>query len=308
MTSRSQRFAKSGVVEGKKDLPSPRRRNPKPGPADPGPDTSTNTSHLPALLSGMPLDLLGRSAWPINEVIVRLAGLHPVPKFQAIAKFRDRTKAWAVWVDEDPAVALLKVLEIALKGPDFAEGHSLIRFYDRRAKAEEQGEKIVEANRDLIWNMHVEFEPYVGYVAVVFLRAGADLQEAHQRFGLLCEIREADQTHSARGRAKEDGLVHQPRAGGGGDKTPSKSGRRRAQTSEGGDNTAQPVKGRTTPKNEGVTVKSLPVSDRPTREELEPQKKSALIKIHQGLFGKQPNNKLSPEEIIDLIMSKLPEE
>ncbi len=52
-----------------------------------------------------------------DEIILRMASYDP-PKFQALVKGRDRTKAWGVAVEPDPVAALRRALGASEKPND----------------------------------------------------------------------------------------------------------------------------------------------------------------------------------------------
>lgn len=226
----------------------------------------------------------------IDEISVRLCSLWPAPSFQAITKFRDRAAPWATFVSHDPVSALEASISIALRGAKVIEEESRAMFYQNQTKAKDTLEELMEENPGLILQGKVELEPRQGWVPVVFVTPGLPASELMHLSG-QCEIREIEDVNAPpRGRLDSPG-------GRSGAKSKEPTGAPRRKATKGNPGAAS------TPAS---TAPSKPRSAAPQEEgDMRTWKKSALIKYHQEQFGKQPNNKLSVDEIVDLIETKL---
>lgn len=233
----------------------------------------------------------------VDEVTLRLAGLRPRRVYQAVVKFRDRTAPWAVAVNEDPELALTQALSIATRGPEARLKESVTRFFQRKQEAVDHGAKL-KKDFDVIEEVLVEFEPYLGYVAVAYIDKHASIESAQLQFGLLAEVRyleEDDTPARVRRRVPEGSKTPQKLAGGG--------------LSGGRGKGNLPGTRERAPSGKKSGGSLPPAGSVPSPEEMEEMTKSALIRLHKELYGKQPNNKLSHQEIVQLILSKAsPEE
>lgn len=100
-----------------------------------------------------------------DSVELRICSIYPEVKWQCNVKFRDARTAWATSVEEDPEVALVKAIGIALRGSAGQEGQALFHLQRTAAKEVEEDLKDIFGSR-LAWTK-VEFEPYRGWVVVV---------------------------------------------------------------------------------------------------------------------------------------------
>lgn len=229
----------------------------------------------------------------IDEVGVRVASLWPAATFQAVVKFRDRGLPWATFVAHDPVAALEAAVHIAVSGPKAVETQSTALYHQKREVAQEVKDRIQEENKGLVKTAQIELESRAGWVVVVFVEPGLH-HSSIEHFAGVCEVRELENINEPprkrqgvipRGPVVKNSLslldpISEPRAEG----TPARKRK------GGGSPSAKPAASKPTTPVEG---------------DMRTWKKSALIKYHQEQFGKQPNNKLSVDEIVDLIETKL---
>lgn len=215
----------------------------------------------------------------IDEITVRICAIWPEKAYQATVKFRNRTLAWGTFVHRDPLMAQMCALHIALRGPTAVKLESTAMFHKTKEKASEIGSKLVADYPGILVASKAELEPIHGWVAVVFVKRGYDPSNLKELSGVaeVREIEDANEPPRRRtGTKLETNKAVEP-------KDPEAPAKAPAQRKA-------PAKGAEAPAAEG---------DRSSMT------KSALIKEHQRLFGKQPNNKLSREEIIEMIETKL---
>lgn len=234
----------------------------------------------------------------IDEVGVRVASLWPAATFQAVVKFRNRGLPWATFVAHDPVAALEAAVQIAVSGPKAVETQSTALYHQKREAAQEVKERILEEHKGLVKMAQLELESRAGWVVVVFVEPGLPHSEI-EHFAGVCEVRELENINEPprkrqgvvpRGPDVKNSLslldpIPEPRA----EETPARKRK------GGGSSSAK-------------SAASKPTSAKPAAPvegDMRTWKKSALIKYHQEQFGKQPNNKLSVDEIVDLIEVKL---
>lgn len=117
----------------------------------------------------------------IDEIVLRVVAFHPQPRWQCNVTFRDRTRPWGTAVGITPEETLTRALGIALRGPEAIRKESTALFHLRREKAMGMQELYLEEYPDLIAAAQVEFEPYRGWVLVLFPKPGADLSFLEDR-------------------------------------------------------------------------------------------------------------------------------
>lgn len=216
----------------------------------------------------------------IDEIVVRVCAFWPEKAYQATVRFRNRTLAWGTFVHRDPLMAQMCALHIALRGPTAVKLESTAMFHKSKEKAGEVASRLLADYPGILVISKVELEPSYGWVAVVFTKPGYDPANLKELAG-IAEVREAENANEP------------PRR-----RSPTKA------KTNGDDQPKEPEapakpKALAKPKAPAKAAGTPPEGDRSAMT------KSALIKEHQRLFGKQPNNKLSREEIIEIIESKL---
>lgn len=213
----------------------------------------------------------------VDEIAVRLCAIWPEKAYQASVKFRNRTLPWGTFVHRDPLMAQMCALHIALRGPSAVKAESTAMFHKSKEKAADVTSKLMADYPGILVASKVELEPLHGWVAVVFTKEGYDPLNLKELAG-IAEVREIEN------------VSEPPRRRNG-----SAPKFEKTETPE------PPATDRVAPKTKKAkpAAPSAPAGDRSSMT------KSALIKEHQQLFGKQPNNKLSREEIIEMIESKL---
>lgn len=233
----------------------------------------------------------------VSAIQMVYAGTYPSPTIQIIVKFHNAQKAWVVRVG--PCTSLPDLLAEAVTAALSKDGDKGNRalFHMRKEQANDSLADIQHEFKDLIVGGSVEFVPYKGWVPVVYFPRDLDEDKLKPLAGRAeCRPVEDPEQPPAPNKNKRK-VAQEPE-----DTTPVKQGRRR--------------KGRRNLQEDQPTPKRTPVSTPtpapsggvPTREDLEAMStKSALLAKHKELFGKQPNNKLSKEEIIELILGKLDE-
>lgn len=214
----------------------------------------------------------------VDEITVRVCATWPGKAYQASVKFRDRTLPWGTFVHRDPLMAQMCALHIALRGPSAVKAESTAMFHKSKDKASDVAAKLRADYPGILVASKVELEPLHGWVAVVFTKKGYDPLNLKELAG-IAEVREiedlSEPPRRRSGSAPKFEKVETPEP----QETPDRVGSKAKK--------AKPA------------APSAPAGDRSSMT------KSALIKEHQQLFGKQPNNKLSREEIIEMIESKL---
>ena len=108
----------------------------------------------------------------VNEIELRIAIDSP-RSYQAIGRFRDRNRIWAVGVGHTGSEALSKMLKDAKKrhkvdDPLYGEYPKGV-FYQRKPAAEEEARILEKDYEGRIEVAKVEFEPYKGWIIVAFV-------------------------------------------------------------------------------------------------------------------------------------------
>lgn len=173
----------------------------------------------------------GLSAQSFQLVI---ASYHP-RSYQALIKFQDANRAWAIGIDEDPAVAMGKAVKAAKKQ---SKGHpplSAEYFHRDKPRAERVARKLEKKYvPHTVRAVRVQFEPYKGFLCVIFVDPEQDTKELRKKMALVGEVR---LTPSGRERNPGKGEAEVKKGG----KSSSKQGP--SKTSGGGD-TLETMNGR----------------------------------------------------------------
>lgn len=130
----------------------------------------------------------------VAEIILRVAAYNPL-NWQAVVKHRDANLTWGVFVSPDPEEAVTRALGIALRGEEARRSESRALFHEKKDKAKAFAELLEMEYEDQILLTKVEFEPYKGFVVVVFPKPGVDTSV----FPKNIEVRQAEGSRAPAG-------------------------------------------------------------------------------------------------------------
>lgn len=111
----------------------------------------------------------------LSVVELQICATNPKIHWQCNVKPRDSRLAWGTAVSDDPALALVQALHIAMRGEETRLSESKATFHLSRPKAIGLMELFREEYPDRIAAGKVEFEPYKGWVVVLFPAPGYNL-------------------------------------------------------------------------------------------------------------------------------------
>lgn len=274
--------------------------------------TANTLAPMSLLFSDMQAGIEDKAPDSIDEIVTRVAGYFPALTFQTVVRFKDRTLPWATAVGEDAFATQQKALALALRGREAVVKESTALFHQNKNMATDVMNNLLQDNANILVSGSVEMQPSQGWVAVVFHRPGVDERDL-AKFAGLAEVREIEDSNKPprpdrnRRRAPAEPAAAPEDEAKPARSLPPRKGRRATTAEDLEENSkAKANEESWDRKKPRKPTPATPVSAGDVNlEEMRTWKKSALIKFHQEKFGKQPNNKLTPDEIVDLIASKL---
>lgn len=225
-----------------------------------------------SLMDAAPLDQLFGHLH-VSEITVRISSDYP-RGYQAVAKFRDANRPWAVGLAEEPEAAVYNCAQHAIDLETETPGlqHPEVKFYQRREAAADAERKILDAHPGILASA-VQFEPYKGFLVVVWVPD--PYAPEYAELARVSEVREMART-------PEGGT-----SGRKGSKPPKNSPENASNRGRGGN----------PPKSGGPAA--LPGSD-----DLRTWTKAALIALHVERHGKQPNSAIKKADLAEMLMKE----